>query len=376
MELVKTDTDGVTTAKNEEDFASGDVCYLLNSHSLTKTDKKDATCTENGNIDYWHCSECGEYFSDGEGIDEITLDDTVTAAKGHSYNNGKCTDCGAYEDGIGAKLEGYSLSLDGNIGVNFYMELDESVLSDDDAYMEFTLPNKTTKQVPISEAKKATVGTEEYYVFSCEVAAKEMDDTIKAQMITANGNGTEYTYTVRDYAEYIIDKPDTYGEETVALVEAMLNYGDYAAAYFNEVPREATPEMKGLTAEALLVFEKSETRELPEGIKYYGSSLLLESETTLRHYFKVEEGTNVNEYGFTDNKENNYYVDFTNISAVNLSENKSFTVGDYTIVYSPLSYVYAVLKSASADESLKNLCKALVLYSDAANTYAASTSLE
>ena len=68
-------------------------------------------------------------------------------------NDGKCDDCGAIIDGIGAKLAGYSLSLTGNIGVNFYMELSNKIIADKDAYMQFTLPNGTVTKVPVSAAQ-------------------------------------------------------------------------------------------------------------------------------------------------------------------------------------------------------------------------------
>lgn len=66
-----------------------------NHSELVHVAKKDPTCTVAGNIEYWTCKECGKYFSNAEGKTEIKLDDTVIAAKGHSYANGKCTVCGA-----------------------------------------------------------------------------------------------------------------------------------------------------------------------------------------------------------------------------------------------------------------------------------------
>ena len=36
-----------------------------------------ATCTKEGNIAYWYCADCDEYFSDAEGVVKITLEDTV-----------------------------------------------------------------------------------------------------------------------------------------------------------------------------------------------------------------------------------------------------------------------------------------------------------
>ncbi|MBD8973309.1 MAG: hypothetical protein EGQ63_05665, partial [Clostridiales bacterium] len=128
-------------------------------------------------------------------------------------NDGKCDDCGAIIDGIGAKLAGYSLSLTGNIGVNFYMELSNKIIADKDAYMQFTLPNGTITKVLVSEAQtNTTINAEKtYYRFPCEVASYEMTQDIKAQMFDGNGKcGKEYTYTVRDYAQYLIDHGDLY----------------------------------------------------------------------------------------------------------------------------------------------------------------------
>ena len=47
------------------------------SHSLTRTEAKPATCTEDGNTEYWTCKTCGKIFSDAAGKTEITLADTV-----------------------------------------------------------------------------------------------------------------------------------------------------------------------------------------------------------------------------------------------------------------------------------------------------------
>lgn len=52
-------------------------------HSLTKTDEKAASCTENGNIAYWTCGSCDKLFSDAEGKTVITREDTVTVSEVH-----------------------------------------------------------------------------------------------------------------------------------------------------------------------------------------------------------------------------------------------------------------------------------------------------
>ena len=53
-------------------------------HKLTKTDGVAATCTTAGNSEYWTCSVCGKFFSDGDGKTEIAEDSWILPAKGHT----------------------------------------------------------------------------------------------------------------------------------------------------------------------------------------------------------------------------------------------------------------------------------------------------
>ena len=49
------------------------------NHDLEMIPAKDATVTETGNEEYWHCKDCGKYFADENGTNEIKLADTVIA---------------------------------------------------------------------------------------------------------------------------------------------------------------------------------------------------------------------------------------------------------------------------------------------------------
>ena len=71
---------------------NGDV---LHEHTLTKVEAKQATCTEDGNVEYWFCEECGQYFSDEYGTSPITKEQTIVKATGHKFENGTCSVCGA-----------------------------------------------------------------------------------------------------------------------------------------------------------------------------------------------------------------------------------------------------------------------------------------
>ena len=54
-------------------------------HSMTKTEAKAATCTEAGNSEYYTCGNCGKFFSDADGKNEIAKDSWVTDALDHDF---------------------------------------------------------------------------------------------------------------------------------------------------------------------------------------------------------------------------------------------------------------------------------------------------
>ena len=70
-------------------------------HQLSKRDSKAATCTEEGNTEYWYCSVCKKYFSDEAGTKETTLAATVVPATGHHYGEYQLTkEATALEEGV------------------------------------------------------------------------------------------------------------------------------------------------------------------------------------------------------------------------------------------------------------------------------------
>ena len=146
----------------------------------------------------------------------------------------------------------------------------------------------------------------------------------------------------------------------------MMQYGKYAEAYFAGEALGTTEEMNNVTAETLANAVPVESGELPEGISYYGSSMLLESDTMIRHYFKVEEGTDVSAYNFSGNKGDYYYMD---IAALPGRSAADCAVGEYTLNYATECYVHAVLASENTADNLKQVAIALYLFDQAAEGY-------
>ena len=92
------DTDKVTGAENYY-MTENDEAYVFTYHHAIKVDAKDPTCTENGNIEYWYCDDCGKYFKDAALTKEISKESTVLDKIAHNYKDGVCTVCGAKEEG-------------------------------------------------------------------------------------------------------------------------------------------------------------------------------------------------------------------------------------------------------------------------------------
>ena len=103
----KAATEEATGLKHEECTVCGykqnentEIPVLSHTHSMVRTEAAAATCTEDGNTEYYTCSKCGKLYSDEAGNNEITKAETVDKAAGHKYSDWKtvkdstCTDAG------------------------------------------------------------------------------------------------------------------------------------------------------------------------------------------------------------------------------------------------------------------------------------------
>ena len=146
--------------------------------------------------------------------------------------NGRCDACDELIPGVKESLMGCHLTLNGKIAMNFHMKLDSTITNyNSNAKMVVTLPDGSiATEIPYYEAEKDG----DVYIFSYEVAAKEMTDEIIVQMFWGDSQeGKEYTYSVQDYAEAVLNAETGYDAETIAFVKAMVNYGAYAQTYFD-----------------------------------------------------------------------------------------------------------------------------------------------
>ena len=286
-------------------------------------------------------------------------------------------------------LYGRSITLKDNIDVNYYMEMSDSVF-EHDAYLEFKIGGQTYK-LNASDAAEVNENGKTLYKFSCPVNAAQMSDTIETRIVIDNKTEEEYSYSVKEYATELLSKSNEYPAETIKLVKALLNYGTAAQTFFkyntgkpaNAILSDTDKIVAAADFAAYKAVIKTDSaNSQSNGLTYYGSSLICKSEMTVRHYFMVNEGCDINNYKFSYvNADGNevsltpkkasdgvYCVDINGIMARNLNSNYACKVTGknkaciFELDYGPFSYSQKVIDSGNSSDELKNLVNALYWY--------------
>jgi hypothetical protein len=345
---------------------------------------------ENGNIKF--TAELGTQY----GVYETELNSAVVKQEHvDADNDDLCDDHGEI---MGTYLKGRSLSLEGDVGENFYYYIPQTILEDVKAggkfYAEFVVDGVTSK-ADLDPSKYTTDDEQVYYRFTCYVSAKQMSQEVSVTLhwVKADGKRVDSQYT--DTYSVVQYSKNMAGERIKALMSAMLTYGAAAQIYFdyyteNLANADLSVSLDDVTAETLDGYASSRSGTLTDtGLTYKGATLILESQTSIRLYFTVDEEHSIDEYTFTDGDGNRltvkqrsdwgsnwYYVVFDNIAAKELDVMKTAKVTvngadeeAFTISYGALTYARNVLYKSTSSSELIRLAKALYKYNAAAKTY-------
>jgi hypothetical protein len=362
--------------------------FLLET-GLALNDEIKVVKVENGAIVEWYPNNAGNYVVDAAHTGAKTIYFHPWYAEAWSAFGGYIWIDGAL--GIVAEVYGSSVSLKGNIALNFYLIVPDELKEDSGAYVMLN----DTKYM-INEATTRTVGDYTLYQFTISLHAKQMSDPVTLKVFTGddevvtlythttgeNVTETGYVYTVRDYIAKT--KESSTDEKLIALVNAMSDYGALAQIQFNynteNVP-EIQADLSAVTAETLADYEAKVTEGTATGMSFKGTSLLLQSETVIRFYFNLDEGE-IGDYTFKlgskkvtpEESDDGWYIEIKNVAAKDLDKVYTVTVSSgagkiVTVKGSALSYVQKVLSTDGAPEKLVNLVKGIYLYNQAANAY-------
>ena len=290
----------------------------------------------------------------------------------------------AYLDVKNGLFTGSSVSLDGNVNLNTYFNFSDAFLNDSGSKVVISTEDGRSDTVYVKDVKAGTE-TNQYFV-ATRIPAKDMTTNLSAELIDGSGNVVDtFTTNVSTYAKSVISSDAD--EKYKVLAAEMLNYGSRAQVYFdykydnndknlanNGVAKKRKDTYKNVEADAFTNYTYSASGSM-NGLSYYGTALSFLSETTMRHYFKLNSG-DIKNHTFKigdstlnakyDSEKDLYYVDIKGINAKDLDKDFVLNVdGTYTLTYSALDYCNLAV-SGDTKNKMKNLAKALYKFWEAA----------
>ncbi|WP_405358527.1 phosphatidylinositol-specific phospholipase C domain-containing protein [Ruminococcus sp.] len=310
----------------------------------------------------------------------------TTEMNGRTYTDTKETDREYFV--------GHSLSLNGDIGVNFYLDLTDREIADG-AKVDFawTVNGKEkTSSITLSADDKYACG----YKATCNVAVAEMTYDVTATLSIGGEVIKTDTYSVKNYADtiltsddfrtkYIAEKGEEKYDQLVTLVKTMLDYGSKAQLTFD---RNTDALANGGTdyftdtvnASDIASTMSNMTENLSSyGLEYTGTTIVYLTETSIRHYYTITDQDTFDlvkdnitfdgvKVGYTK-KGNEIYFEKKGVAAADLDVAYTFSIGTNSYDYAVLDYVKRCLESDKVKPETKELVAATYRYNQAANTY-------
>ncbi|MBR2832267.1 MAG: Ig-like domain-containing protein, partial [Oscillospiraceae bacterium] len=199
--------------------------------------------------------------------------------------------------GPAAQIVSASLTLAGDIGVNFFVIPNDELLADEGAYAQLTAKGVTGDKIMLADLTPDNDGR---FTFTQFVAAKEMTEQITLAIYTAdgtavaltdaNGSASDGVYSV---ARFVRTAAEVGSEKLQALAAKLASYGAYAKAYFEYEPMaEDTEYMDAIagditgdiTVETVTPYKPVKDPST-DAFKAKSISLVLKSETILKVTF-------------------------------------------------------------------------------------------
>ncbi len=352
--------------------ATADVTYTaqytrsLNSYTVTFANQ-DGTVLQSSEFDYGETP----VYSGNTPTKAADFDNTYTFAgwdREITTVTGDVTYTATYTATARKYFSGNSLTLKGEIGVNFFVDLRGA--SPDSAAVTLSW-YQYEKSYPLSElTPDPDTG---WYKVTCFVAAKEINDDITAVLTVDGTEVATDTYSVAKYAYRIIDNEggefddmfpddDTKLGRLQELCKAMLHYGAKAQTFFDH--NTENPADSKLVNYSPAEIDPDDLDPIDHagkldayGLTYVGSSLLLKDTTTLRLFFTTGSGYDGTTVSY-DNKtltpgvrKNYVYYDISGIKAADIMKDftVTFTNGDSSVTedFNVSNYIASKLNDAT-----------------------------
>ena len=286
-----------------------------------------------------------------------------------------------------------SISLEGDICINFYVDLTDAELARGAEVSFSWIVNgvEKTHAVTLTAENKTDLG----YKATVPVAVAEMTYDVTATLTLGGEEADTNTYSVRRYADAVLT--DAYKEEylekhtddeyakLVKLIKTMLDFGAKAQINFERntdflANEDIDYSMQKVNASMITTEPDDMSSGLDAyGLEYAGSTIVYLSKTSIRHYYTVTDQDDFDavrdditfngEKVDCSNKDGKIYFELKNVAAADLDKPYTLTIGERSYRYCVLDYVRDCLSAPNAPYATKQLVSATYWYNQAANDY-------
>ncbi len=330
----------------------------------------------------------------------------------------------------GLPMEYGGLTLDGEIGFNLYFDDIDAYL---DAYgitqaaleiygvdafdEDGNLIDGAQPIAVMDSNNRGYSGTGSFINYYCPqnpitVRADQMNSKIAIMLYDTSGGNKTLVEDFRDggimeltamdmLKQYVdtFENDDQIGSKEIAqLCKACITYGGYATSHFDKTdykdPGESySLDISTVTQEKVDAIPNMYKNGAATGFTINASSFIVEAKSAIRFYYTLADGQDISNYtvsatiggvavdssNIVISKSNNNkdYIQIINIGAGELSKELIISVTNNSDLstmeasYNALCYAKNMINNAAANQRIKNLCKAIILYSNAADAYAA-----
>ena len=277
-------------------------------------------------------------------------------------------------------VAGHSLTLDGTIGVDYYVYVPEGRTP---GTMSFEITGRGSVDAKAGYKKESG-----YYVYTCYVTSVQMADEITATYSDNDGGYLTDIYSVKAYIDYIEEHQNDYDEKTVDLVRALADYGHYVQPFLkaqNGWTFNTDDGYAEMTVYYKSSFDYASIRNALQDVSVSASvtgteitgasyALRLDSDMELDVFLKSSGDIELQGYQVKELSDGRYQVRFSNIAASDLDKEVTVTGnagGEFSITLSPLCYIKTVLNSDDYGADAKNAMAAAYNYYAASQAYIA-----
>ena len=240
-----------TTAVTEGQLKSGEVTYMLNGNTAANPVWGQTNLNNDSSLPVIGAAEKNNtivYPNNGNGY---TNTKPTPCSNEHTYKNGVCTEC----FDVAAKVAGYSVTLDGTIGLKFYYDISKNItnIANEISYNKDTTKEEITRTANLTIAKEQTDVPEGYtrYFATVPVDSDQMNLNITTTLTydsSSTDTVTSNAYNVNQYLNKVYSDPVSIlgtsnankAESLKKLTQIMSTYGYYSNKYFGLYPHYET----------------------------------------------------------------------------------------------------------------------------------------